>query len=574
MRIRLLSGWTAVVVIALATVAIWLADINLPLGNSDDGRLLAFSGLHARNFWDLGLWESRLGALVDPFIRREFGVPPRTVAPIEAVTYAHHPPLKEFLSILSAGVFGDGPAGLRVPIYLLGVSTLFFMASLLRACDLRWGPTLLAVGSMACTGFFYVYGRLGVSFSLLLAVAAAVAWIRKSDQPSRWALLGLGCAAALAAMQSWIAIAALGPLGLWLFASRYRNRQAAAGRVVSAGPSSGPWLAERWSRSEGWSDEAGSWRSPEQSLVTGSPPSVDRSHRASSSRSLRQWLATGWSPALTVFAVGAVIGLAITAGWMLYATGFTELADRVGLRTGNVAGSGDQQISFGFGEFLARQWRFATEELLVPPWLRFLLVPALIAGLADRRTRVAVAITLAVSAALTFGIRQGAWVHRLWNFPWLMPVTIGLAALLDQAGRRIQSSWRAALGVAGAAVIAVTMFAVMAGSTRDRYITDPADVGRALELAASRPEAAAAEAAWVGRSLPTPRWASYYLDIPVFYLVDHPLDQVHPTDIVILRPSRLPDDFPPEALHAPLATAGDFTVITAHPPLATPRPNE
>ena len=550
MRIRLLSGWTAVVLMAVATLAIWTLDINLPLGNSDDGRLLAFSGLHARNFWDLGLWESRLGALVDPFIRREFGVPPRALAPIEAVTYAHHPPLKEFLSILSAGALGDSLAALRVPIYLLGVSTLVFMASLLRACDLRWGPTLLAVGSMACTGFFYVYGRLGVSFSLLLAAAAAVAWIRKSDRPSRWALLGLGCAAALAAMQSWIAIAALGPLGLWLFAPRHRAQQAAAGRVLSGGRSSGPWLARGWSRSGGWSGEAGSSRSP------------------------KQWLAARWSPALTAFAVGAVVGLAITAGWMLYATGFSELADRVGLRTGNIAGSGDQQISFGFGEFLARQWRFATEELLVPPWLRFLLVPALIAGLADRRTRVAVAITLAVSAALTFGIRQGAWVHRLWNFPWLMPVTIGLAALLDQAGRRIQSSWRAALGVAGAAVIAVTMFAVMAGSTRDRYITDPADVGRALEVAASRPEAAAAEAAWVGRSLPTPRWASYYLDIPVFYLVDHPLDQLHPTDIVILRPSRLPDDFPPEALHTPLATAGDFTVITAHPLLTALRPNE
>ena len=524
MRTRLLSGWTAVGLIAVATLAIWVADINLPLGNSDDGRLVAFSGLHARNFWDLGPVESRLGALVDPFVRPEFGVQPREAAPTEAVTYAHHPPLKEFLSILSAGVFGDGPAGLRVPIYLLGVSTLVFMASLLRACDLRWGPILLAVGSMACTGFFYVYGRLGVSFSLLVATAAAVAWIRKSQRPSRWALLGLGAAAALAAMQSWISIAALGPLGLWLFASRYRTRQA---------------------------DDA-----------------------ALRPRSPKHWLAAGWSPAVTVFAAGTVVGLGITAAWMLYATGFSELADQVGVRVGNSATSGGQQISFGFGEFLARQWRFATEELLVPPWLRLLLVPALIAGLIDRRTRVAVAITLAVSAALTFGIRQGAWVHRLWNFPWLMPVTIGLAALLDQAARRIQSSWRAAAAVAGAVVIAVTMIAVMAGSTRDRYLTDPADVGRALELAALRPEAAAAEVAWVGPSLPAPRWASYYLDIPVFHLEDHFLDQMHPTDIVILRPSRLPDDFPLEALHAPLATAGDFTVITAHPLLTALQANE
>ncbi len=516
MRTRLLSGWTAVGLITAATLAIWVADINLPLGNSDDGRLVAFSGLHARNFWALGPVESRLGAVVDPFIRPEFSVQPREPAPVAAITYAHHPPLKEFLSILSAGVFGDGPAGLRVPIYLLGVSTLVFMASLLRACDLRWGPILLAVGSMACTGFFYVYGRLGVSFSLLVATAAAVAWIRKSERPSRWALLGLGAAAALAAMQSWISIAALGPLGLWLFAHRCRTRQTA-------------------------DDNAPRPRSP------------------------TQWLAAGRSPALTAFAVGTAVGLAVTAAWMLYATGFSELADQVGVRVGNSTTSGGRQVSFGFGEFLARQWRFATEELLVPPWLRILLAPVLIAGLIDRRTRVAVAITLAVSAALTFGVRQGAWVHRLWNFPWLMPVTIGLAALLDQAGKCIRNSWRAAAAVASTAVIAATMIAVIAGSTRDRYITDPADVGRALEVAASQPAAAAAEAAWVGPGLPAPRWASYYLDVPVFHLDDHTFDQLHHTDIVIVRPSRLPDYIAPEALFEPLAAVGDFTVITAKP---------
>ncbi len=524
MRSRLLSGWAAVVLIAVTTLAIWVADINLPLGNSDDGRLVAFSGLHARNFWDLGLVESRWGARIDPFIRPEFGVEPRTTAPIEAVTYAHHPPLKEFLSIGSAGALGDSPAALRVPIFLLGVSTLLFMASLLRACSIRWGPILLAVGAMACTGFFYVYGRLGVSFSLLIATAAAVAWIRKSDRPSGWARLRLGIVAALAAMQSWISIAALGPLGLWLFAHRYCARRAGA-------------------------DAAPRPCSP------------------------RQWLAAGWSPALTALASGTLVGLGITAAWMMYATGFSELADQVAVRVGNSTTSGGNEISFGFGEFLARQWRFATEELLVPPWLRVLLVPALIAGLIDRRTRVAVAITLGVAAALTFGIRQGAWVHRLWNFPWLMPVTIGLASLADWVGRHIRKSWRIAAAAAGATVVAATMIAVIAGSTRDRYITDPADVGRALEQAASRPEAAAAEVAWVGPSLPAPRWASYYLDVPVFHLDDHPLDRLHGTDLVIVRPSRLPDYIPSEALLEPLASVGDFTVITAEPLLNAPSRN-
>ena len=186
MRTRLRSGWTATALLTITTLAIWLPDINLPLGNSDDGRLVAFSGLHARTFWDLGPLESRLGARVDPFVRPEFGVEPRSAAPVEATTYAHHPPLKEFLSIASSGLLGNSLPALRVPIFLLGAATLLFMASLLRACGIRWGPTLLAMGAMSCTGFFYVYGRLGVSFSLLVASAAAVAWIRKSERPTRW----------------------------------------------------------------------------------------------------------------------------------------------------------------------------------------------------------------------------------------------------------------------------------------------------------------------------------------------------------------------------------------------------
>ena len=99
------------------------------------------------------------------------------------------------------------------------------MAALLRSCGLRWGPTVLAVGAMASTGFFYVYGRIGVGFSLLVASAAVVAWHRNTDRPPRWALLGTAALAALAAMQSWIALASLALLALWLFASRaFRSR--------------------------------------------------------------------------------------------------------------------------------------------------------------------------------------------------------------------------------------------------------------------------------------------------------------------------------------------------------------
>ena len=513
---RLRSGWVAVALMVVAMLALWTPDLDLPLGNSDDGRIVAFSGLHARNFWDLGPVESAWGARIDPFIRPEFGVPPRSDPPVEALTYAHHPPLKDFLSIASAGLLGDSLPALRIPAFLLGAATLAFMASLLRGCSLRWGPVLLSVGAMACTGFFYVYGRLGVSFSLMLASAAAVAWLRRLDRPPPWALAGTAALAALTATLSWIALASLGPLAVWLYAARIRRSDRLA-EARSGGPR--PPLAVR--------------------------------------------LAGGLSPALTALVVGAAVGAAVTAAWLLNATGFAELSNQVDVRVGNEVASGSQTIDFSFGEFLSRQWGFATEELLFPGWLRVLLVPALIAGLADRRTRAATAITLAAAAAMTFGLQQGAWIHRLWNFPWLMPVTIGLASLLDAARRMVTARLRPLAALAAAAVIGATLLAVVAGGTRDRYISDPAHLGEALEQAAATPQAGQAELVWTGPGLPAPRWASYYLDLPVWDLEESRLAELDESDLVVVRVSRTPDFFGDGALDDPLAAAGDFRVITA-----------
>ena len=519
---RLRSGWTGVALMSLAVLALWLPDLDLPLGNSDDGRIVAFSGLKARNFWDLGPLESDWGARIDPFVRPEFDVAPRSEPPSEAVTYAHHPPLKEWISIASAGVLGDNLVALRVPAFLMGAATLAFMASLLRACDLRWGPVLLSIGAMACTGFFYVYGRLGVGFSLLVASAAAVAWLRKIERPPRWALAGTAALAALAAMQSWIALASLGPLSVWLFASRLRQ----VGH---------PGAAASGNRNLGLKNQ----------LRLGSR------------------LAAGWSASLTALVVGAVVGATITAAWILNATGVSELSDQVAVRASTEVAAGSQAADFSFGEFLSRQWSFATEELLAPPWLLVLLVPALVAGLADRRTRVPMAITLAGAAALTLGLQHGAWIHRLWNFPWLAPVTIGLAALIDGARRIVPARLRTAVGIAGGVALAATLLAVAAGGTRDRYITEPADLGEALEQAAATPEAQRAELAWTGPGLPAPRWASYYLDVPVWDLEESRLGELAGSDLVILRASRTPEFLSDDALEHPLAAVGDFRVITA-----------
>ena len=510
---RARSGWVAVLLVCLAVLVLWLPDLDLPLGNSDDGRLVGRAGLQARNFWELGPVESGFGARTDPYVRSGFDVEPRSEPPVEAVSYGHHPPLTTFVAAASVGILGDNLAALRIAAFLVGSATVAFMAALLRGCGLRWGPTLLAVCAMSSTGFFYVYGRIGVGFSLLVASAAAVVWHRRTERPPRWALIGTGALAALAAMQSWIALASLALLALWLFSGRVSG---SGGPPVPAGESlPGP----------------------------------------------RTWLARGWSPALSALVLGSAAGALVTAAWLLNGSGLAELSDQVSLRAGADGVGGGRP--FGFGEFLSRQWDFATEELLVPPWLRVLLAPALLAGLIDRRTRVATAITLAMAATLTFGFQQGAWTHRLWNFPWLAPATIGLASLLDAARRRVPARLRAPAAAAAAAVMAVTMVVIVAGGTRDRYLSDPAHVGTVLEQVAGTPQARRAELVWTGPGLPTARWASYYLDIPVWALDESRLDDVTATDLLIVRASMIPDYLPDSALEDPLASAGDFRVITA-----------
>ena len=294
---RLRSGWTAAVLIALVVLAVWLPDLDLPLGDSDDGRILARFGLSARNFWEQGASESGYGALIEPYIRAEYGVGPGETPPRAAVTYAHHPPFQTFATIVSVGLLGDSPAGLRALGFLMGAATVIFMTALLRIRGIGWGPTLLAVGSMAATGFFFVYGRIGVGFSLIAASAAMVAYLREARDPPPSVLAAGAVLAGLTAMQSWIAMAAVALLILWLL------------------PAAG-WRVARWT------------------------------------------------------ALGALAGVLVTAAWLLNSTDLGELGNRVAFRVDTDRGT--------FGEFLARQWRFAA--MFTPAWFRYLAPFALLAG--------------------------------------------------------------------------------------------------------------------------------------------------------------------------------------------------
>lgn len=462
--------------IALVVLAVWMPDLDLPLGDSDDGRILARFGLQARNFWERGAVESGYGSLIEPYIRAEYGIAPGETPPREAVTYAHHPPLQTFASILSVGLLGDTPAGLRAVGFLMGSATVLFMTALLRVRGLPWGPTLLAVGAMTTTGFYFLYGRIGVGFSLIVASAAAVAYLREVRDPPVPAQAAVAVLTCLTAMQSWIAMAAITLLILWLFARK------------------------------------------------------------------------GWAPVTRWVALGAVAGVMVTAAWLLNGTDTTELGNRVAFRVDTTRGT--------FGKFLARQWRFAGR--FTPVWFRALAPFALVAGLADRRTRVPVAVTLGVAAAWTFGLQQGAWIHLLWNFPWLAPITIGLGALVD-AGRRVlvdRAAWT--LSIVAVAVFAMTLYGVVTGPARDNYLTLPADAGRLVErVATSRSPGNF----WVTPGIGTPRWVSYYSGAPVWTLRDETRHDLAPEDLVMVRTDRVPDDFPEGALDDPVLVEGRYRMI-------------
>ena len=447
-------GWAIATLIALTVLAFWLTDLHLPLGDSDDGRILARLGMSARNFWEMGPVESGFGARIDPYIRAEYGIQPGATPPEAAVTYAHHPPLQTFITILSVGLMGDSLAALRVVGFLLGAATILFMTALARAVGMAWGPTLLGVGAMSATGFFFVYGRIGVGFSLIAASVAMVAYLRARERPPAWVTVVAPILSFLTAMQSWIAIAAMGLSVIWLYRAKGLSRET---RGV---------------------------------------------------------------------AVGALIGVVVTAAWLLNGTTAAELGNRVAFRV--------DTASYPFGEFLARQWRFASE--FTPLWFRVVAPLALVAGLVDRRTRIPVAITLGVAAAWTFGSRQGAWIHRLWNFPWVAPITIGMVALADAVHRRSTRRMAALLGVAATLVVAITFWSLVTGPTRDTYLRTPAKAGAIVSQAAP-PEGIM----WVTPGIPTPRWVSYHLGVPVWTIDERYIDLVGPDDLILTRTDRKRD---------------------------------
>ena len=579
--------------------AAWLPDLFLPLGDSDDGRILARFGLQARNFWELGLVRSRFGALLEPYTRFEYNILPGDAAPLAAFTYAHHPPLQVFAIVASVGVFGDNLVGLRMPGFMMGAATIVFMAALLRVRRLAWGPILLSVAAMASSGFFYVYGRIGVGYSLIVASIAATFWLsdrvgfarvgfgeselqpgkskaNKHNRPSSWVVGGGMILFAFTAMQSWIALASLMMLMFCVFFGWVGNPKSSFDGSKSS-----------------FTEGSLNGMSPQQQSQWRSQQQLQRFGL------VKQWFCHGIrkcrmakrSPVFQILLLGVLLGGLVTAFWVLNATDIAELIERVRLRTNsNSAATGT--AAFTFTEFLARQWDFVSE--FTPLWLRLLGLPVLLIGLIDRRTRIAVAVTALVAAFMTFGLQQGAWTHRLWNFPWLAPVTLGLAASFDLFSRMtlnvltdtkrslkntrhtrrklIHKESVAALTIrsAGFGVLLLIVWGfigLLSGDIRHSRLTGPAEAGAILQDLHDEGHIEGNVRIWTLNLGSSPLWVSYILDEPVGRLVsENEFEHLSDDDLVMIHRNRRIPDFArgsilPEALENPVVERGEYLVV-------------
>jgi hypothetical protein len=199
-------GWTGVGAITLLLAVTFIPRLNLPFGDNHMGRIISRYALHLANLHEKGIVGSDFSADWQPYSN---------------AAYAHHPPLLNILTALFGSFPGDQPVEVWIAPYLLALLVVPAGAALLRGFGLRWTATLLAVGLMASTTFFWVYSPIMFDLGPILLISAVVVVLRRKDyQPPRWLLVIACIAALLATMVSWPGIGFAGAMGLWLLLGR------------------------------------------------------------------------------------------------------------------------------------------------------------------------------------------------------------------------------------------------------------------------------------------------------------------------------------------------------------------
>ena len=253
----------------------------------------------------------------------------------------------------------------------------------------------------------------------------------------------------------------------------------------------------------------------------------------------------------TVVVVGAAAGVGALAMlvWVTQGGGVSELADHAGTRMG---------VDRTVGEFLDRQWMFARG--LLPVWYLVLVLPALVAGLADPRSRALTGMLATMVVVFAVVPSDNAWVHDYWNFPVLMVLFPGFAALVDRLSRALPGLRQGAAEGAVAVLVAASLVVLAPGANHERYFAAPAEAGRLVEAVGP---AAGQNTAWHTPQVAWPTWVSRAWGLePSAVASPEDVATVGDYDRVVVRLDRLPSFVDRSVADEALAVRGTYAVVT------------
>lgn len=455
-------GWFAVAALTALVAASWVPRLVLPLGDNHAGRIFGRHVLHLMNFRADGLIGSSYTADWSPY----------TSAP-----YAHHPPLQNLFDVIFGAAGTDPVLAAQIGPHLMGLLAIPAAAALLRGFRIRWSGTLLAVGLMVVTAFFWLYSPLMFDMAAVLALSAAVLHLRERRDPRPLLVIAACAAALLTTLASWPGIALSAALGLWLFAARRFDRVTLA------------------------------------------------------------------------VAASMILGVAVSLLFVVGVTGVDQLTSQTRMRT-----AGGEFTALGF---LLRQARYASENL--PIWYLILLPVAVGVGLANRRTRLYVAVASLFAAGWVIVLNNGSFIHDYWAYPVLIPGLVGMGVLADRLYERLRPRvFTVAAAVAGAVLAAAFAVMILGPIGQDR-VYRPADAGA---LVSTHPPTSGQRFAW--STFSAPRWLSYYWDLPPRAFTEDALrEDARPDDLVVVNLRRLPAWLPAAVVPSAIATDGNYGLFRA-----------
>ena len=269
----------------------------------------------------------------------------------------------------------------------------------------------------------------------------------------------------------------------------------------------------------------------------------------------------GLDRTVVVVGAGMAVGALVVLAWVTQGGGVAELSDHAGTRVG---------FDWTLSEFLERQWMFARG--LLPAWYLVLAVPALVAGLADARSWFLTAVLASMVVVFAVVPADNAWVHDYWNFPALMALFPGFAALADRVGCGLSGMRRGKAdgsttglrrGVAEGAVAALLALALVGlspGGIHDRYFGAPAEAGLLVEAVGP---ADGQTTVWHTPQVPWPTWISQVWGLPTGVVASPDgVATVADDDRVVIRLDRLPAFLDGSVGEDALAVRGSYAVVT------------